>query len=165
MFNNFGYPYGGGIGSYPTATQPYGYSMSQPQMQMAQQMQQPQMAQQQMAQPQAQTNIIYVNGVEDVRNRPLPPNSNYAFMDNDNPILYHKTVDAQGKMTVEMFDIVPHKEKPVQQPEYALKSDIAELQKQIVKLQAEVLKNVGNGSNTATGAGSASIHQQTNSGK
>lgn len=164
MFNNFGYPYGG-MPSYPTATQPYGYSITQPQMQMSQQMQQPQMSQQQMAQPQTQTNIIYVNGIEDVRNRPLPPNSNYAFMDNDNPILYRKTVDAQGKMTVETFDIVPHKEQATPTAEYALKSEMLELQKQMVKLQAEVLKNVGNGSNTSTATGSPSLHQQINNGK
>ena len=122
MFNNnYGFP---NFNSLPTATQPYGFPMAIPQQQ-----------------SQPQSNIVYVNGIEDVKNRPLPPNSNYAFMDNDNPILYRKTVDAQGKMTVEVFDIVPHKDEPEIKPDYALKSDLEELQKQIVKLRMEVSKN------------------------
>lgn len=122
MYNNYGFP-----GSFPTATQPYGFPMPQSAPQPVQQ--------------QPQSNIVYVNGIDDVKNRPLPPNSNYAFMDNDNPILYRKTVDAQGRMAVEVFDIVPHKETPVAQPDYALKSDIEVLQKEIAKLRMEVSKN------------------------
>lgn len=126
MFNNnYGFP--NFNNSFPTATQPYGFPMQQPQP--IPQQQQP------------QSNIVYVNGIDDVKNRPLPPNSNYAFMDNDNPILYRKTVDAQGKMSVEVFDIVPHKETPVAQPNYALKSDIELLQTEIAKLKMEVTKN------------------------
>lgn len=124
MYNNYGFP---GFNSLPTATQPYGFPMPQSAPQPVQQ--------------QPQSNIVYVNGIDDVKNRPLPPNSNYAFMDNDNPILYRKTVDAQGRMAVEVFDIVPHKETPVAQPDYALKSDIEVLQKEIAKLRMEVSKN------------------------
>ena len=122
MYNNYGFP-----GSFPTAPQPYGFPMPQSAPHPVQQ--------------QPQSNIVYVNGIDDVKNRPLPPNSNYAFMDNDNPILYRKTVDAQGRMAVEVFDIVPHKEAPVAQPDYALKSDIELLQKEIAKLRMEVSKN------------------------
>ena len=125
MYNNYGFP---GFNSLPTATQPYGYPMP------------PQMPQTPPQNPPLQTNIIYVNGIDDARNRPLPPNSNYAFMDNDKAILYRKTVDAQGKMTVEAFDIVPHTEAPVEQPDYALKSDILMLQKELAKLRMEVTK-------------------------
>lgn len=124
MYNNYGFP---GFNSLPTATPPYGFPMPQSAPQPVQQ--------------QPQSNIVYVNGIDDVKNRPLPPNSNYAFMDNDNPILYRKTVDAQGRMAVEVFDIVPHKETPVAQPDYALKSDIEVLQKEIAKLRMEVSKN------------------------
>lgn len=125
MFNNYGYP---NFNSMPSATQPYGYPMP------------PQMPQTTPQNPPLQTNIIYVNGIDDARNRPLPPNSNYAFMDNDKAILYRKTVDGQGKMTVEAFDIVPHTEAPVEQPDYALKSDILMLQKELAKLRMEVTK-------------------------
>lgn len=125
MYNNYGFP---GFNSLPTATQPYGYPMPT------------QMPQTTPQNPPLQTNIIYVNGIDDARNRPLPPNSNYAFMDNDKAILYRKTVDAQGRMAVEVFDIVPHKETPVEQPDYALKSDILMLQKELAKLRMEVTK-------------------------
>lgn len=124
MFNNYGFPFN----SMPSATQPYGYPVP------------PQMPQTAPQNPPLQTNIIYVNGIDDARNRPLPPNSNYAFMDNDKAILYRKTVDGQGKMTVEAFDIVPHTEAPVEQPDYALKSDILMLQKELAKLRMEVTK-------------------------
>lgn len=123
MYNNYGFP---GFNSLPTAPQPYGFPMPQSAPQPVQQ--------------QPQSNIVYVNGIDDVKNRPLPPNSNYAFMDNDNPILYRKTVDAQGRMAVEVFDIVPHTETPVEQPDYALKSDILMLQKELAKLRMEVTK-------------------------
>lgn len=130
MINNYGYP---SYNSMPSMAQPYGYPIMQPQI--------PTNPQNVSSNMPPQTNIIYVNGIEDVKNRPLPPNSNYSFMDNDNPILYRKTVDAQGKMTVEVFDIVPHKEKPVEHPDYALKSDILNLQKELAKLRMEVIKN------------------------
>lgn len=129
MYNNYGFPY-----SMPTATQPYGVPMF-PQAPTAPQPT-PQPVQQQ-----PQSNIVYVNGIDDVKNRPLPPNSNYAFMDNDNPILYRKTVDAQGRMAVEVFDIVPHKEAPVEKVEYATKKDIELLQAEIAKLHMEAKKN------------------------
>lgn len=61
--------------------------------------------------PPMNTNIIYVNGIEDVKNRPLPFNSNYIFLDNDKPLAYRKVVDSMGKMTVEPYDIVLHKEE------------------------------------------------------
>lgn len=128
MFSPYGYPYN----SMPSATQPYGFPM----------MNNPgvQNAQQPIAQSSPQSNIVYVNGIEDVKNRQLPPNSNYAFMDNDNPILYRKTVDAQGRMTVEVYDITPHKDIVPETPNYALKSDVDELKKAFDKLRAEVSK-------------------------
>lgn len=125
MYNNYGYP---NFNTMPSATHHYGFPIA------------PQMPQTAPQNPTLQTNIIYVNGIDDARNRPLPPNSNYAFMDNDKAILYRKTVDAQGKMTVEAFDIVPHTEAPVEQPDYALKSDILMLQKELAKLRMEVTK-------------------------
>ena len=48
MYNNYGFP-----SSFPTATQPYGFPMQQPQP--IPQQQQP------------QSNIVYVNGIDDVK--------------------------------------------------------------------------------------------------
>lgn len=127
----YNYPYG-----YPySPMQQYGPNNSQ---QYYQQQNQGQFTQSQ----QPQTNIIYVNGIEDVKNRPLPPNSNFAFMDNDNPILYRKTVDAQGRMSVEIFDIIPHKEKAIEMPNYALKSDIEQVKKELEELKNRLGKNI-----------------------
>lgn len=126
MFQNYGYPMS--FNSFPTATQPYGFPVTNP-------------INQSQLQSQPQSNIIYVNGIDDVKNRQLPNNSNFVFMDNDNPIIYRKTVDGQGKMSVEAFDIVPHKDVAVPKPEYALKSDIEALKGEILKLKTEVTKN------------------------
>lgn len=101
MFENgyFNNPF---VCGFPTATQPYGYPM---------QSQNP--YQQQQTNPQQQqtfTNKIFVSGIEEVRNRQLPPNSEYIFLDNEKSIIYQKTVDAKGQFEVKSFDIVPHVE-------------------------------------------------------
>lgn len=67
--------------------------------------------------PPMNTNIIYVNGIEDAKNRPLPFNSNYAFWDNDKAIVYRKVVDSMGKMSIEPYDLVPHKDENDSSPE------------------------------------------------
>lgn len=101
MFENgyFNNPF---LYGFPTATQPYGYPMPS---------QNP--YQQQQTTPQHQqtsTNKIFVSGIEEVRNRQLPPNSEYIFLDNEKSIIYQKTVDAKGQFEVKAFDIVPHVE-------------------------------------------------------
>ena len=71
--------------------------------------------QQQTQQPtQSNTNEIFVNGYEDVRNRALPPNSNYIFLDNDKALLYEKIVDSKGQFEVKVYEI---KEKTHQKGE------------------------------------------------
>lgn len=130
--NNFigGLPYGG-VAPMMGMPNPYGYPISNPylanmnnlqaqQQNLQQQNSQNQgiNAQQGMGQAQpysmpVNTNIIYVNDESDVRNRQLLPNSNFAFFDNDKPIVYRKYVDATGKMSVEKYDLVPHKDETV----------------------------------------------------
>jgi len=85
------------------------------------------------------TNKIYVNGIEDVKSRMTPANSSYIFLDNDNPVIYDKTVDPTGKMTVKAYQIIPVEEKPVQkQPAI----DMSEFVKrtEFEKLKAEIEK-------------------------
>ena len=70
-------------------------------------------------QPQVQqaptnTNKIYVVGIEDVRARALPQNSDFIFLDNDKPILYQKVVDSKGQFEVKAFTITPY--SPQEQP-------------------------------------------------
>lgn len=57
------------------------------------------------------TNKMYANGIEDVRSRQLPANSDFLFLDNDKPILYQKITDATGKMKIERFKITPYDEE------------------------------------------------------
>ena len=52
------------------------------------------------------TNQIFVNGIEDVRNRAVPPNSSFIFTDNDKPILYEKSVDSKGQFEIKTFKIL-----------------------------------------------------------
>lgn len=82
-------------------TQPYGYQNTYG-MYYNNTMQQPSNLQQTI---QANTNEIFVNGYEDVRNRQLPPNSNYIFLDNDKALLYEKIVDSKGQFEVKVYEI------------------------------------------------------------
>lgn len=92
--NNFGYqsnPYGYNGYSSPTYSQP----SVQPSP-----VQQP-----------TNTNKLYANGIEDVRFRQTPPNSDYVFLDNDKPLIYRKTTDATGKTDIQVFKITPYTEE------------------------------------------------------
>lgn len=102
-FMNYGYnPYGSAGMNYGFTPSPY-YSMYQ------QPTANPQPQPQQQVQPQPQTptntNEIFVNGIDDVRNRPLPMNSNYIFLDNDKALLYEKIVDSRGQFEVKTYEI------------------------------------------------------------
>lgn len=88
------YPY------MPNGMQPLGYPMNNNNFAMNNLPNYPQ-------QP-ANTNEIYVNGIEDVRNKALAPNSEYIFLDNDKPILYHKKTDYTGRFEIQVFEIVPY---------------------------------------------------------
>lgn len=112
---------------------------------------QPQQSQQNV---QANTNKIYVNGIEDVRNRVLPPNSDYIFLDNDKPILYQKVVSASGQFEVKPFTIVPYVEEHTVQPSvdfslFVTKEDFASLQKEVALIRDNMSSQkggTGNGS-------------------
>lgn len=94
------YPnYGYGMNSMPTATQPYGYPFTPYTQPMTPQTPQPQ------PQKQIDTNKIYVSGIEDVKMRVLPPNSEYIFLDNEKSLLYQKKVDANGQFEVKAYEI------------------------------------------------------------
>lgn len=99
MYNYYNNPYP--MNSAPTATQPYGYPMP-PYVGNQYQTQQPQ-------QPAVvNTNKIFVGGIEDVKNKQLPFNSDMLFVDNDKPFLYQKIVDSKGQFEIKTFDITPH---------------------------------------------------------
>lgn len=59
----------------------------------------------QQSSPPANTNKIFVSGIEDVKARALTPNSDFIFIDNDQDILYQKKVDASGHYEIKAFSI------------------------------------------------------------
>ncbi len=147
--NNFMNPYNN-FNTMPTATQPYGYPLNPYIGNMGNS------AQQHSNMPtQTNTNKIYVNGIEDVRNRPLPANSDYIFLDNDNAIIYQKIVDSKGQFEVKAFDISPRtaQDSPKGQGvdnsvDYVQKTDLEPLQTEILKLKeqlAELKGGIDNG--------------------
>lgn len=98
-------------------------------------------------QPLTNTNKIFVASVDDVKNRPLPFNSDFMFLDNDKPILYQKIVDSKGQFEIKTFDITPHideqktKDESVINPaNYVLKSDFEALQGEIRSLKDKFTK-------------------------
>ena len=86
------------------------------------------------------TNKIFVNGIEDVRSRSLPPNSDYAFLDNDKPILYQKVVDSKGQFDVKVYDIVPHKDEAPAPSKYVLRADFDLLADELALLKDQIAK-------------------------
>ena len=122
--NNYTNPY---FNSMPTATQPYGYTspyMNQPNSQMAS--------------PNTYTNKVYVSNADAVRNKELPANSDYIFLDNDKPILYQKIVDGKGQFEVKMFKITPYEEPERVETDYAKASALTALEDKIKALEAKI---------------------------
>ena len=97
------------------------------------------------------TNKIFVAGIDDVKSRNIPFNSDFIFLDNDKPILYQKTVDSKGQFEVKAFEINEIKAQDSQkQPDTinlsnyvtltefeALKGQIDELKNKITKMSVQ----------------------------
>ena len=134
--NNYSNPYG--------YVSPYGYAPAYPNY--TQTNQQNSAVNPAPTAPSTNTNKIFVNGMADVRSRILPPNSDYAFLDNDKPLLYQKIVDSKGQFEVKVFDIIPHKEDTtptapsVDLSKYVLKTDFDKLTTEIADLKAQLTK-------------------------
>lgn len=124
--------------STPTATQPYGYPLSgnnyynQPQQFQA---------------PQTNTNKIFVSGIEEVRARMLPPNSDYLYLDNDKAILYQKVVDSKGQFQVKEFTITPKEpdmnmsnEKSMNLSDYVKRDEFDKISNELKTLKEEISK-------------------------
>ena len=122
----------------PNLTQPFGMAANSYYNQFQSNLNQPQNFN---GYNQTNTNKVFVNGLEDAKNKFLPANSDFIFLDNDAALLYEKKVDATGKMQIKAYDIVPHEgnlEKTqindlnnyVKREEFeALKKDIYKMQK------------------------------------
>ena len=98
---------------------------------------------------QTNTNKIYVGGIDDVRARFFPPNSDYIFLDNDKPILYQKVVDSKGQFEVKAFTIVPfsaqESETQVDMSKYITVEQFDELRQEISALKEKLaMRQVNN---------------------
>lgn len=135
----------------PTATQPYGYPLSSNPYY-------PQQTQQTQPRPQTNTNKVFVNGIEDVKNRVLPANSEFIFLDNDKSILYQKKVDANGQFEVKVFDILPHVEEPqadkiaTDLSNYVPRNEFEALQGEFRALKEQLTRSENNGKSNNTPA-------------
>ena len=130
--------------SMPTATQPYGYPIAPyPQGQYSVPSAQSATPQQ----PTMNTNKIYVSGIDDVKSRVLPFNSDMVFIDNDKPLIYQKVVDGKGQFEIKTFTITPYtpqesaKETPsIDLSGYAKKDDLGAISGEIKALKEQVNK-------------------------
>lgn len=57
------------------------------------------------------TNKLFTTGLDDVKNKWQPFNSDYLYIDNDKPLIYQKIVDNNGNTIVKTFSINEIKEK------------------------------------------------------
>lgn len=91
-------------------------------------------------QPTINTNKAYVNGIQDVYSRYVGPGGDFIFVDANEPILYQKIVDMNGKPEIKLFDIVPRENN---QNEYVSRKEFDALQKDIQDLK-EYLPKISN---------------------
>ena len=129
------------MNTMPTSTQPYGYSMNNIPNYMQQQQQN------QIQQNPSTTNIIFVSGIEDVKNRFQAPNTEMFYADNDKPLLYKKQVYANGQFDVKTFDISEHnqdcdikEEKSIDLSNYVKTSDLEKIINKINTLEEQFTK-------------------------
>lgn len=120
-YGNYGYSPNSFYGGYPYPAQPQPQVQPQPQNSSV-----------------VNTNKLYATGIEDVRCRPIPVNSDYIFLDNDKPLIYRKTTDGTGKMDIQVFKITPYQEEEipaVDMSQYVLKTDFEALREEITSLK------------------------------
>lgn len=171
--NNYGY-------GYPYFGNNYGYGVPQQQAQQyyqPQQQMQPtyqQVPQQQMQPRQKYSALTYVNGLVGAKSHILNPNEKIYLLDSDNPILYIKSADFEGKYSLEAFELnkielekigVEKEQAPTIQPltkqdlnEFVSKSDLKALERQFMSsidklssLVENALKTPKNGNNARNG--------------
>lgn len=109
------------------------YDFYNPYQQFNQPMQRPQQPVQQPT-----TNKIVVSGIEEVRQRQQPYNSDMLYLDNDKPIIYEKKVDSVGQFEVKIFAITEKTNEVDTKPEYALKSDLTAIMDEIKTIKEKL---------------------------
>ena len=135
---------------------PYQNNYNSPMMVQPPPMQQmPQMQQNQQIPSQTNTNKIFVSGMDDVRNRFIPPNSDFIFLDNDKPIIYQKVVDGKGQFEVKAFAITPYSAQETapstDMSNYVTVGEFNALKDEIKSLQEKLVARQGGNNGTAQG--------------
>lgn len=144
--NNYNYPYYGN--NYGYSVQP-GFYTQQQQVQPQQYYQQPQ---------QRYSPITFVNGLVGVKSHIVNPNEKIYLLDSDNPVLYVKSADNEGRYSIEAFELnkieldkVGVEKKLTQNKEQITKDDFKALEQRFtdmigklssdIKSVAKTLKN------------------------
>lgn len=73
----------------------------------------------------------YVNGIEGARAYPLSPRQTILLMDSDSPVFYWKSSNELGQCTIRSFKFEEFTQGSQNTSQYALKSDLEELQKKM----------------------------------
>lgn len=125
-------------GTYIPNYNNFQYAYQQPNMNM----QQNQTQNQQSSQA-TNTNKIFVASIDDVKNRPLPVNSDFIFLDNDKPIIYQKSVDSKGQFEIKAFEIheIKPQEKAKEDNSINLSNYVTLTEFEVLKGQIDELKN------------------------
>lgn len=130
---------------------PYQNNYGAPLMGQNQMPQIPQMQQPQQVPSQTNTNKIYVSGIDDVRNRFIPPNSDYIFLDNDKPIVYQKVVDGKGQFEVKAFTITPYSPDSTPKTDYVTADEFNSLRDEFHALKEKIMARQGGNNATSQG--------------
>lgn len=94
--------------------------------------------------PQQNVNWIYVNGIQGAREHIVQPGQTAWLMDNNDPIIYVKAVDAVGTSSLRAFQLVEvAPEQPAQAPaqpaeQYATREEVAAISKRLDQVISEI---------------------------
>lgn len=146
------------------------YNYQNPYQQFNQNLTQQQTQPQQTMNNATNTNKIFVAGIDDVKSRNIPFNSDFIFLDNDKPYLYQKTVDGKGQFEVKAFEI--HEIKPQEKAKednsinlsnYVTLTEFEALKRQIDELKNKITKmSVQNQLNSLTSSAKSKERMEGN---
>lgn len=111
------------------------YNFQNPYQQFNQNLTQQQTQPQQTMNNATNTNKIFVAGIDDVKSRNIPFNSDFIFLDNDKPYLYQKSVDSKGQFEIKAFEI-----REIKAQEQAKKENTIDLSNYVTTNEFDAIK-------------------------
>ena len=86
--------------------------------------------------------FVYVHGYDGACAYPLPNGSEMPLFDNDADILYIKTVDQTGRMSIQVKDCFPHVEQAEEkQVAYVTQEDLRAVYREIEELRGAIAES------------------------